>query len=294
MRPSAMLLPMTTLYIIGNGFDLSHGLPTDYGSFYKHAKESLDEMDAYYISGGPVGKPWHDFENCLGTYSWELFYDAFNDIDVTSESFRLRDAYCLEDELAERSGAIVERIEELFREWVSDIDVSDAQAKFAFDPNSMFLTFNYTETLQEVYGVSNNDVLYIHGNAAAFDKLIFGHGESREEEPEIDANGDSNRTMFTDAENAAKYPFYAFQKPVVETIKEHGDYFFSLRGVTKTVVIGHSLNDIDLPYFQEVAKNTTGCNWLIYCHRESDVEHHKRQLIRCGVNACRIETCAYS
>jgi hypothetical protein len=40
---------MTTLYIIGNGFDLWHGLPTGYGDFYEHAKEALDEMEAYYV-----------------------------------------------------------------------------------------------------------------------------------------------------------------------------------------------------------------------------------------------------
>lgn len=31
-----------------------------------------------------------------------------------------------------------------------------------------------------------------------------------------DDNGDSNRTMFSDAEGAAKNPFYALQKPVSE------------------------------------------------------------------------------
>lgn len=31
-----------------------------------------------------------------------------------------------------------------------------------------------------------------------------------------DLNGDSNRTMFTDEEGAAKYPFYVLQKPVNE------------------------------------------------------------------------------
>lgn len=287
-------ISMKTLYIIGNGFDLWHGLATDYGSFYEHAKKALDEMEAYYISAGPAEKPWHDFENCLGTYEWKYLYDAFNEIDVSAESFRPSDAYGLEDELVERSKELVESIEELFHEWVSDIDISIAAKKVAFDKHAQFLTFNYTETLQKTYGIPSSSVLHIHGSVAAYDKLIFGHGESREEEPEIDENGDSNRSMFTDAENAAKYPFYAFQKPVGELIAKHGGYFSSLLGITKVIVIGHSLNDIDLPYFREVAKNTSGCTWVVYCYRESDGDHHRRQLVRCGVDACRIETCAYS
>lgn len=125
------------------------------------------------------------------------------------------------------------------------------------------------------------------------DKLIFGHGTLREEEPEFDENGESNRTMFTDSEGAAKYPFYAFKKPVSEFVKSNQSYFKALCGVKKIVVMGHSLNNIDLPYFQEIARNTLGCNWLVYCHKEPDVEHHKIQLLRCGIAASCITTCSY-
>ena len=36
---------MTTLYIIGNGFDLYHGLPTSYTDFYEFGKKLLDEIE---------------------------------------------------------------------------------------------------------------------------------------------------------------------------------------------------------------------------------------------------------
>lgn len=284
---------MTTLYILGNGFDLWHGLPTDYRSFHESAKDSLEEMDAYYVADASVDRPWHDFENYLGKYDWQQFYDAFDNIDVASESFRSSDAFGLEDELSEESERLIESIEELFQEWVAKIDVSKAVKKIVFEPQALFLTFNYTDTLQQVYGISDKNVFHIHGSTKNHEKLIFGHGESREEEPEIDENGDSNRTMFTDAENAAKYPFYAFQKPVSEIIQKT-NYFSSLRLINRIVVIGHSMNEIDLPYFYEVAKNNIGCNWLIYCYRVSDEEHYRNQLIRCGVDSLRIETCAYT
>lgn len=285
---------MTTLYIIGNGFDLWHGLPTNYGSFYEFAKDSLDELDAYYVADDSVDRRWHDFENYLGKYDHQLLYDEIDDIDVTSESFRPKDAYGLEDELEEFSENLVDSIENLFHDWAFDIDLSEAAKKITFDSPALFLTFNYTNTVQQIYGIADSDVFHIHGSSKKDDKLIFGHGESREEAPEIDENGDSNRTMFTDAENAAKYPFYAFQKPVLETINNNRNYFISLRLATRVVVIGHSLNEIDLPYFHEVAKNTIGCNWFVYCYETSDEEHHRSQLIRCGVDASRIKTCEYS
>jgi len=284
---------MTTLYIIGNGFDLWHELPTDYGSFYEHAGDALDELEAYYVSGSHLGQPWHDFENCLGTYDWELLYDDFNNVDFKSESFRPRDVYGLEDELVEQSKNLVTSVENLFQEWVSDIDVSAADPRMTFDLGSKFLTFNYTDTLQEVYQVSNDDIFHIHGNARAYEKLVFGHGASREEEPETDENGDSNRNMFTDAEGAAKYPFYALKKPVYELIEKNKAYFRSLSGVTNIVIIGHSLNEIDLPYFREISRNTPRCCWVVYCYRENDAEHYKGQLERCGVPVSCIETRTY-
>jgi len=284
---------MTTLYIIGNGFDLWHNLPTDYGSFYAYAKETLDEMEAYYVSGENLERPWHDFENCLGTYDWQLFYDAYNDINVTSESFKPSHAYGLEDELVEQSEGHVESIQTLFHEWVSSIDVSITSTKYPFSQNAIYLTFNYTDTLQTVYEISSGSILHIHGSAAAYDDLIFGHGKSMEEEPEVDENGDSNRTMFTDAQNAAKHPFYAFQKPVSERIEENRSYFRSLSGVIEVVVIGHSINDIDLPYFKEVAKYAPNCRWAVYSYKTSDSKHHVRQLERCGVTSNNIDIRAY-
>lgn len=284
---------MTTLYIIGNGFDLWHKLPTDYGSFYAYAKDSLDDMATYYVNEELEGKPWHDFENCLGTYNWILFFNYFNEVDITSESFRPRDVYGLEDEIKEQSHELVENIKTLFNEWVLHIDVSVAHEKMTFEPNSKFLTFNYTETLQKVYGIAEKDVLHIHGNAYTYEELIFGHGKSREEEPEIDENGDSNRTMFTDAEDFAKYPFYALKKPVQEILAKNSGYFSSLTNVTTIVVIGHSLNDIDLPYFQEISRNAPGCLWKVHCYQESEFGHHKLQLERCGVNAECILKCTY-
>jgi len=284
---------MTTLYVIGNGFDLWHGLPTDYASFYSYAEDVLDEMDAYYVGRGHLGTPWHDFENCLGTYDWQLFFDEYNEVDVMSESFRPSELYGLEDELVEKTTSHIEGLRELFQEWVRSIDVSSAKSKVVFEPDSKFLTFNYTNTLQSVYEIAENCIFHIHGSVAGYDELIFGHGVEIEEELELDENGDSNRSMFTDSENPAKSPLYAFKKPVEEIIANNSQYFASLSGVSRIVVIGHSLNDIDIPYFEEIRKSTRGSKWVVYCYRESDAQHYQYQLERCLVSSNDIEFRAY-
>jgi hypothetical protein len=274
---------MATLYIIGNGFDLWHGLPTSYDDFYEYAKETLDELESYFRLDTIKTGPWCDFESSLGTYDWSLFYGTHDHTDVTAECFKPSEAYGLQDELDEQTDILVRRIEEQFNEWVDGIDVSAAPKLLQFDHDARFLTFNYTSTIQLVYGVDSNRVLHIHGRVDR-DRLIFGHGATIEEEPELDENGDSNRTMFSDAESAAKYPFYDFQKPTDEVIGKNREYFESLGGITAIAVIGHSLSDVDLPYFEELAKRTVGRCWLVYCYTELDESHHVRQLVKCGIS----------
>lgn len=275
---------MSKLHIIGNGFDLWHGLPTSYELFYDFAKDTLDELESFYLIDTVQNGPWSNFENCLGKFDWNLFYEFHDCTDPTAENFRPSEAFGLEDDITEQANDLVEAIKKCFREWIESIDVAQASKKTIFSESDSFLSFNYTSTLQEVYGIEKTKILHIHGRSDAYDDLIFGHGETLEEEPELDENGDSNRTMFSDAEGAAKYPFYALQKPVSEAIENNRIYFDSLGDFSTISIIGHSLNNIDLPYFKEIAKNTNTAKWEIYCYRLEESDHYVQQLLKCGID----------
>ena len=286
---------MTKLYIIGNGFDLWHELPTSYDLFYEFAKSTLDELESYFCIDITQSGPWCDFENCLGTFNWKLFYDAHDYTDVTAESFRPSESFGLVDDLIEQADHLVCAIKECFHAWIEEIDVALAKKKMtAFYNNDLFLTFNYTSTLELVYGVNSDKIVHIHGRSDAFDDLIFGHRKTMTENPELDENGNSNRTMFSDAESAAKLPFYAFQKPVDKVIAKNSSFFQSLSGISTVSVIGHSLNEIDLPYFKAVARNAKSAKWVIYFHKPEDEDYHIEQLLKCGVQRGKIAICTYS
>lgn len=285
---------MATLYLIGNGFDLWHDLPTSYSCFYDFAKDTLDEIENYYSFDLNQTAPWCDFENSLGYFNWENFYQAHNNIDATSEDFRPSFVYGLEDDLREQADQHVETIRECFREWITEIDTSTADRRMVFPDNARFITFNYTSTLQSIYGIAQAKILHIHGQAEAFDELVFGHGETREEEPELDENGDSNRTIFSDAEGAALYPFYALQKPVEEVLNRHKHFFDTLPGVTDIVVVGHSLNKIDLPYFRRIQEQTQSARWTVCLHTPEEKTHRMQALIECGVPLEHINFCSYT
>jgi hypothetical protein len=270
-----------------------HDLPTSFNDFKNFAKEILLEVEGFYSLDTADKELWSDFENDLGYFVWKKFYDYHCNIDFMSESFRPSEFYSLQDELTEQSDHHVEEIKKAFQEWVEGIDISDVVKKMDFPQDSSFISFNYTSTLQSVYGISEARVFHVHGRADNLDDLIFGHGKTIEEEPEQDENGDSNRTMFTDSENAAKYPFYALQKPVNEVLKKNDEFFKSARSVSEIIVMGHSLNDIDLPYFKELATWASGAHWLVCCYKISEVDHVTTQLINCGVQCARIQTMGY-
>ncbi|RUO26592.1 hypothetical protein CWE09_07780 [Aliidiomarina minuta] len=281
---------MTKLYIIGNGFDLWHKLPTGYDRFYVFAKDMLDELE-WFFSFDIVNKgPWCNFENSLGRFEWSQFYQAHNHIDIASDSFKPSLVYGLEDDLTEQSDHLVEGVREAFLNWISEIDVSVASPEVVFPKDSIFITFNYTSTLQTIYGISDERIFHIHGRAEISEELIFGHGETMEEEPELDEWGESNRTMFSDAEGAAKYPFYALKKPGNELLEKNQERFESLANISEIVVLGHSLNDIDLPYFSKVAEFASNARWLVCYYKEEEEGFLVEQLLRCGIQRESIRT----
>ncbi|CED57349.1 putative uncharacterized protein [Aliivibrio wodanis] len=139
---------MKSLYIIGNGFDLWHDLPTSYAKFYEFAKNTLDELENYYSFDLQELEPWHDFENALGAFDANSFLEFHNEVDIMSDDFKQKQIFGLEDEITEQTDIHVSTVQETFIGWVNQIDVSQIKTKMQFPEDSHFLTFNYTSTLQ--------------------------------------------------------------------------------------------------------------------------------------------------
>ena len=233
--------------------------------------------------------PWYDFESNLGSYRWKSFYAQYNHIDVKDDRFKLSMLYGLEDELVAESKNLVEELRESFGVWISSIELDDCLPKIAFSPSDRFLNFNYTSTLQSVYGIPASQILHIDGNAENYDELVFGHGIEIPEQPQYDEEGNSLWTPFSDGEGAAMSPLYLFKKPVSDIILKNADYFSSLIGITEIVVIGHSLNNIDLPYFAKVNECCPSAQWYVTCYDEGDLVIFQQQLAKCGVAPERVQ-----
>lgn len=280
---------MPKLYIIGNGFDKYHNLPTGYDCFHKFVLDNHPDLEDYFDEYFQLRTNkyclWSDFESDLGTFNWKSFFDEKNQLDVQSDNFRSSFVFGLEDDLEQEADELIEEIRVAFENWLSDISLESINRELHLEEESIFLTFNYTLTLEEVYKIPSKNILHIHGDVENNNGcLIFGHNVNLKAEPELDKNGDSNRTMFTDSENAAKYPFYAFEKPVLDTITKNKRFFEEIRNINEIIVLGHSLNPIDMPYFEEIkkkAKNTP--KWRVSFHNGAEKNTHLEALLEIGV-----------
>jgi hypothetical protein len=273
---------MKTLYIIGNGFDIWHKLPTKYEDFAHYCDSNDIDFCEYYNFNNNFGR-WADFENDLGTFNIKKFYEDNNNVDWDDDDFRPTMLYGVEDEITEEGNSLVDTINESFYNWINEIDIDEVLPKYMFDNDAFFISFNYTSLLTKVYKIPKENILHIHGNVDDFDTLIIGHNKPYEVEPEIDENGDSNRTIFTDSENAAAFPFASFVKPVADIIKTNEIVFRKLKGVNKVVVLGHSLNKIDLSYFKKIRESTNNPIWKISYYDEKDKINHPSAMAEIGV-----------
>ena len=258
---------MSKLYIIGNGFDIAHKIPSRYQDFRRFMETSKEHDDLVYMLEDFYDDTsvdlWSEFEAALGLINGEnVFTAAKLSVDKDDE---------LERELRQQqyvmnwnASNIRDRLAYAFSDWTAQIPLKEVKPIYELVPDSQFLTFNYTETLEKVYGIANKDVLHIHGGQY---NPVFGHGEKKFNNswpPEKEA------WVITDeAVDYAKDLFKEFEKPVESMIKQHEGYFQLMKGnVDEVIIIGHSLGEVDLPYFQKIQQEAAPRRWTDYFHRD--------------------------
>lgn len=125
--------------------------------------------------------------------------------------------------------------------------------------NALFVTFNYTHTLEDVYGIPKSRILHIHGDAERKEFMSL-YGLSRNEReivfggPKDNAinlpEGPIRETLIKDTDNLAK-DLDAF-------LSHHPE-----DQITRIVVMGSSISKADLPYFYHLLERYPGCPWVI-------------------------------
>ena len=273
------------LYIIGNGFDLHHNIPSSYNDFKEWLEDN--DIDTLYkvenILETDEPKWWNEFETNLGKpFAVKLYAESVafeNQPDYASDDYRDRDLYVAEYEVERELGSLINDLKSDFQEWASQLSAGDGGLAVRLEAkDSVFLTFNYSLTLERLYGIPADRVKHIHGNALDKESIVVGHGrdygsyrkdlEDDLPEPPSDllteeferwledaADRYSDDYPTSQAKDAAASAMKDIQKNVPCIITKNREFFRSLNDIEKMYIYGFSFAEVDLPYLMEVAKN---------------------------------------
>ena len=257
------------LYIIGNGFDIAHGYNTKFKNF-------LEWMQKYYPNEYWTFSTyfdeyllWNDFEYSLDTFDFDEFSNDHYPIEDTPQG----EAKFIGD--IDYSLSIFSRISKLLSEWLSNIKYHDNThiSKFII-PDSWFLTFNYTSTLEALYEIPRKNILHIHGSLSDKEELICGHND-KETIEKLKKGTEEYHDGYVEQEltNLEYQYFITTYKDVDKILKQNSSFFQKLSSVNNINIFGHSLNPIDFPYFSRIKKEVSeNCIWNIHCYSHYDEE----------------------
>ena len=298
---------MKNLYIIGNGFDKHHEIPSGYWDFHEWLIEKdpelVEQIDDLY---GYSDDLWGNFEVELGnldipSVASEIYSE--NPADEMSEHFE-RTYHAGAIVAGDTVGEIYNKIREMFPEWVKSLPAADTCKKIKIDKeDSFFITFNYTDTLLDVYGIPLDDILFIHGRASdsANHHLVLGHGKSREEiQREAEAKVDEEtHPAFIQTVEAVERQVNMMKKDTSRIIAENQSIWEAMKDVQHIYCYGLSMSPVDMPYLQKIVASIDAQHviWHVNVFGNNDEQIYaqtnaKMQILSSlGINEELIEFC---
>lgn len=263
--------PIPTLYVIGNGFDVAHGIKSRYSDF-RHFEVSRNNvrfvnlMDIFFSTETDF---WSDIETALGQYDEDSIINFCNPEEEFDIDHPTRSEAAYADSPDYIFQPLLTDLKNDFREWVDNIDISGVEKIMTLNKDAKYLTFNYTDTLESVYGIHQLNILHIHGSRGTGDEYIVGHSNYRNE----DKAYDDDDIYFKQETRAKIIGWMNKEYKDSESIVSHNeDFFSSLSSVKQVIVLGHSLNEVDLPYFRRIVQETgSDILWKFSFYGDEDV-----------------------
>ena len=244
---------MKHLYIIGNGFDLLTGLKTRYEDFRSWLEINYpfvyENMLAVYDM---KGEWWNEFEVQLGKLDVPAYVRKFSSpmrpIEETwreveeirkavEERYKLPSEWHFDSQCARRLSGLLDVFQSCFEKWVQGCQdiITNCRYVHLEKDDSFFISFNYTDVLQDVYNIPEERVLHVHGRASTRDHLVFGH-DSR---LFGDGSEESNKVCFE---------LNRYEKNPYDYIFKHEELPGILKDVKYVYIYGFSFSPVDEDY----------------------------------------------
>src|SRR5580658_1685773 len=293
---------MKTLYVIGNGFDLHHGLSSSYADFGTFLK--AHDPRIHYLLGEYFNTDvefWSHFEARLADLDAAALAENASSFLTPYGADDWKDSahHDYQFELDRLVEGLSQGLKAQFATWIRQLEVPDPvtipSRLLRLDASATFLNFNYTCSLQALYGVAPSQVLHIHGSADDVDSdLILGHGWNPKERGSSNDGTNLEEADMREVEGNGIIDSYFERtfKPTDCVIAAHQSFFEGLQGTHQILVMGHSMEDVDFPYFKEIIRHidVSSVRWRVSYHVADDAPKFRQQLEkRGGVSARLVE-----
>lgn len=292
---------MPRLYVIGNGFDKHHRMPSGYdafGRFVAHVDPDLFQTASEFLFWDD--DLWADFEANLAHIDEDAILDdagnylaSYGDDDWSDDSH-----HSYQRRIDEIVSALSSDLRRHFVDWIRTLAPPAPGSGYSpanIDPAALFLTFNYTPTLQRLYGVPERNVLHIHGRSSdAAADIILGHGWKRPApRPMLNEEGeeiDERDTRIIEGENRIRQYFADTFKPTEQILQRHAVAFQGLGAINEVWVMGHSFAEVDLPYFAAIRDHVAPlATWRASFYKPEEHDQFAEALAGLGLVAPQVE-----
>ena len=290
------------LNLIGNGFDLYHGLPSSYYYFGCYLIETDHEFfeeigKIYNLTNKIMVEPYisHEYEHAVEDLFWSNFesrlatVDEYFVVESSVDDLGLEIPDPVDLEINDDHNADVLKMK--FCQWVIDtLDIDDNYELIRrhllinnylhINADDYFLQFNYTHSLQRLYDVNDEMIHYVHGECLRpDDELIIGHGNDiviRELSEKIEKlNEEYDYTQASNNRIAEYRCVLEYVKKLRKNVKRcmvDCDNFYGKidENIDCICLYGLSLGEVDVPYLVQIRDRWPEAKWRFSYYDKAD------------------------
>lgn len=307
--------PKRRLFIIGNGFDLHHlsgVIPnTSYNSFAAFLKNNKKEIFetlcySFQFPDDTDNNIWGEFESMLEEFNPEYIFDnSYNFLDDSDPHRSGEASWEAEKYVKEITEGLQASLDEFISDYVKFPALTeDLMLPITQNDHDLYLSFNYTDTLERYYQIQTSRICYIHGKIGRGENLQIGHSVEPNSAPSSAPSQQDAPTNMTDAEKEAWQDYMNGQyslstdwlygaidgywvrsfKNTKTNITNHWNFFAQVAGIDYITILGHSLSSVDLPYLKEIKKKASPeAVWRVSYHTDDDMKAHSFALSELGI-----------
>ena len=258
-------------------------MPTQYIDFrqwlqYDLSYEESDFINSIesFISGINL---WSEFERALGSIQTKDYLQHLiqENIKQQNENNKIVTATDICDAIQNYCKINYDYLIYSFIFWTRTIETIGVKTvyKELYAEDHWFVTFNYTNTLEQLYGIPQDKILHIHGNIKTDPyRIIVGHNHDYQHDRKVIQDILYSQFIFDGDEvidQMIEFLNYTY-KNTNEIIYENYDYFIELKnaGIEKIIVMGHSFGEIDWSYFDYIHHICPDAQWELSFYKSPE------------------------